>query len=231
MWKLFKNKNRACPQCLKHGFCRRGFTLLETLVAIAIFSVSLLGVLSLMASSITSTTYAKNKIIAGYLAQEGLEYMRNLRDTYVLYDTVGFQDGWSTFETHVGLTGSLCADSNTPKHGCYIGDLIPSSFSSHILPAVPLVEPIISVPITACNDSTCSNGSLLYDSSKGAYVVTSNSPYTTKTSFTRQITVAAVGGTGDEVQVTSTVYWKQGSGSYNIKLSENLYNWVTKYTQ
>jgi prepilin-type N-terminal cleavage/methylation domain-containing protein len=76
----------------------KGFTLVETLVSISIFSMAILGLLSVLASSITNTTYAKQKMAADYLAQEGIEYMRNVRDTLVLYDPVNAQHGWDTFK-------------------------------------------------------------------------------------------------------------------------------------
>jgi len=75
-----------------------GFTLVETLVSIAIFSISILGILSVLASGVTNTTYAKNKMIAGYLAQEGIEYVRNLRDNDALF-TATTTFNWGTFTT------------------------------------------------------------------------------------------------------------------------------------
>jgi type II secretory pathway pseudopilin PulG len=80
----------------------KAFTLVETLVAVSIFSISLLGLMSILASSISNTTYAKEKNTANYLAQEGIEYLRNMRDTYVLYNPVSAQNGWDSFRT--GMT-------------------------------------------------------------------------------------------------------------------------------
>jgi Tfp pilus assembly protein PilV len=74
-----------------------GFTLIETLVAISIFTMSILGLMSVVASGITDTSYAKQKMAASYLAQEGIEYTRNTRDTSVLSSPGGAQAGWDSF--------------------------------------------------------------------------------------------------------------------------------------
>lgn len=97
MKRFLKHKNKACPQCLQPSCCRRGFTLIETLVAISIFSISILAMMAVLADGISDTNYAKTKITASYLAQEGIEYVRNMRDNHVLYtDTTGLT--WNTFK-------------------------------------------------------------------------------------------------------------------------------------
>lgn len=82
----------------------KAFTLVETLVALSIFTVSLLALMSILASGIANTNYAKQKVAATYLAQEGIEYIRNARDTSVLYDPGGPQDGWDTFKSTFSST-------------------------------------------------------------------------------------------------------------------------------
>lgn len=76
----------------------KAFTLVETLVAVSIFTMSILGLISVLASGISDTNYAKQKITAAFLAQEGIECVRNKRDNLVLYDTVSAQNGWNTFK-------------------------------------------------------------------------------------------------------------------------------------
>ncbi len=76
----------------------KGFTLVEMLVAVSIFSISILAVMSVLASGISSTNYAKRKIAATYLAQEGIECIRNTRDSYVLYPNPPSQS-WNGFRT------------------------------------------------------------------------------------------------------------------------------------
>lgn len=78
----------------KDNKLNRAFTLIETLVAISIFTMSILGLMSILASGISDINYAKNKITAAYIAQDGIEYIRNMRDTYVLYSV----NGWDNFK-------------------------------------------------------------------------------------------------------------------------------------
>ena len=137
-----------------------GFTLVETLVAISIFTMSILGLMSILTQSISDTGYAKKKMVASYLAQEGIEYLRNQRDTSVLYNATSPAVGWGLFKTNI----------NTTLTG---------------------------------------------------YPVSSDFP-----GFTRVLNADTVGFGGDEVNISSTVSWLQGSGTYSITFSENLFNWV-----
>lgn len=62
----------------------RGFTLIETLVAISILLVSLAGPLAIASQSLSVAQYAREQIVAFYLAQEGVEYVRTVRDENLL---------------------------------------------------------------------------------------------------------------------------------------------------
>ena len=74
-----------------------GFTLVETLIALSIFTVSIVALMSVLAQGISDIGYAKRKTIAGYLAQEGIEHIRNMRDGYVLYsEETG--NNWTKFK-------------------------------------------------------------------------------------------------------------------------------------
>jgi len=58
----------------------KAFTLVETLVAIAILTLAVAGAFSAAQSGIASSTYSKNQVVAFYLAQEAVEQIRNMRD-------------------------------------------------------------------------------------------------------------------------------------------------------
>ncbi len=59
----------------------KGFTLIEGLVAISILSVSVTAPLLIAQKGVSSAMYARDQVTAFYLAQEAVEYIRNIRDT------------------------------------------------------------------------------------------------------------------------------------------------------
>ena len=183
-----KNKNNS------------GFTLVETLVAISIFTISILALMSVLAKGMSDTNYAKQQMTASYLAQEGIEYIRNMRDTSVLSNSGGAQAGWDAF--HSGII-SKCMNNN-----CYFNeDLISAQMDS-----------LISCPTSG----TCPL--LQYDPSVGKYGYNLSSGEV-DSGFTRTISVDNTYGS-DEIKIISKVEWTQGSGSHSVTFSENLYNWI-----
>lgn len=88
-----------------------GFTLVETLVALSIFTLAVLAMMVALGGGLKSVNFAKNKIVASYLAQEGIELMRNVRDRFVLHE-----NGWADFLAHV----SDCQNTPCIFHTEYI---------------------------------------------------------------------------------------------------------------
>lgn len=60
---------------------RRGFTLVETLAAISILAIAITGPMVIAQKGISSAIYARDQITSFYLAQEAVEYIRNIRDS------------------------------------------------------------------------------------------------------------------------------------------------------
>lgn len=190
----------------------KGFTLVETLIAISIFTISILGLMSVLAQGVSSTSYAKQKMVASYLAQEGIEYIRNMRDTFVLYDpTKNTQVGWNAFHTYLTKLPSSCQNAN----GCYFDDQNLGNYTNQI-------QPMASITVALCEDSTCSAHPLWYDTSTGKYGYLQSST-SSGSGFTRSIKLTDVGT--NEIKITSNVFWTEGSGSYSISFSEYLLSW------
>jgi len=62
-------------------FNKKAFTLLEVIIVIYIFSMGILGLSTLVIKNIQLENMNKNGLIASQLAQEGLELVRNKRDS------------------------------------------------------------------------------------------------------------------------------------------------------
>lgn len=62
-----------------------GFTLVEAMVAITILSMAVTGPLLIAQKGIGSAIYARDQITASYLAQEAVEFVRNVRDSNRIY--------------------------------------------------------------------------------------------------------------------------------------------------
>ncbi|MDB4992020.1 MAG: seg [Parcubacteria group bacterium] len=85
----------------------RGFTLVETLVAIAILMLAITVPFYSVQQSINASNAARDQLVASSLAQEAAEYIYYLRDTNYLSTT-----GW--------LTGmDNCLTTNAP-YGCVV---------------------------------------------------------------------------------------------------------------
>lgn len=61
-----------------------GFTLIETMVAITILTLAVSGAFFTANSSLVAANIARDQLTASYLAQEGIEYVRMLRDNAYL---------------------------------------------------------------------------------------------------------------------------------------------------
>ncbi len=57
-----------------------GFTIVESLVAITILVLAVTGATGAIQTGISSYIFSKDQVIAFYLAQEGFEQLRNIRD-------------------------------------------------------------------------------------------------------------------------------------------------------
>ena len=71
-----------------------GFTLIETMVAVSVLMVALTAPLTLASQSLFASVYAKDKIVASYLAQEAVEVVREKRDNNLLKIVRGDSTEW-----------------------------------------------------------------------------------------------------------------------------------------
>jgi prepilin-type N-terminal cleavage/methylation domain-containing protein len=100
---------------------RRGFTLLETIIAIAIILFGLLSVIALSTSSLIASNITSDEFLATNFAREGIEAVRAVRDTnWLAYDT----DSTTAWDAGLSDSGpdytSVVALGSQPVTGDYL---------------------------------------------------------------------------------------------------------------
>jgi len=95
-----------------------GFTLIETLVAIAVLMIAIAGPLTVAEKGLSASIYAKNQTTATYLAQDAMEYVRNIVDTNELNKYSGVD--WLSVNAGIFFTSVPSLSSCTPSNPCRI---------------------------------------------------------------------------------------------------------------
>ena len=190
----------------------KGFTIIETVVAIAILSLVMVAPLTLAERGLNSSVYARDEVTAFYLAQEAIEYVRNVRDNNNL-SGASESAGWLS-----GLDSS-CGSGNG---GCGVDTSAQT---------VKSCNPITKSCILTFNSLTGIYGEQR-DSSGNAL------PNWQDSIFTRSITITpnAIGSGQNydgnaEADLAATVSWKTGLLQKSITVNEKLFDWFPAPTQ
>lgn len=177
---------------------QKGFTVLESIVAILILSISISGVFAAVQQGLSQNTMAKDQIKAFYLAQEAVEILRNRRDNNQLYiiDSFDVDEHW--------LSG-IAENSGDP---CYFDKVCRADATNMSLASCG----------TKTSGATCPN--LKQDSTSLLYGYSSGS----NTNFRREIELEQINA--NEVEVTVTVTWTKGIFQREFSSKTHLFNWV-----
>lgn len=191
---------------------QKGFTLIETLVAILILSMTVGALLTLAAGGFYSVRYGRNQIIANNLLQESLEYVRNSRDTLFLQG--GDWQAWlqtlsvDSQGQQVAIGGGGASTGCFGASGCYVDPYTATA------------------PIKACSGA-CPAVSYYADQSfygyNGTYPFSGNETVTT--SYVRTITVKKSLLDPDQVVVTGVISWLDGQSTKRLMQSIVIANW------
>lgn len=99
----------------------KGFTFVETLVAIAILVLGVVAPLALTYQSLSASRIARNQITATFLAEEAIEYVRAIRDSNSLSGSswlLGLEDCLTEGGCAIDETGLDKVFQCDPNTGC-----------------------------------------------------------------------------------------------------------------
>ncbi len=201
----------------KHLKQPKGFTLVETLIAVIVLMYAIVGPLTIAARGLQATVVAKDEETAFYLAQDAVEYVRWVRDTNKLRS-----QSWLA-----GLDGNT--NNHTTNNSLGTPGVCTSAYGSQSC----MIDSRLDY-VTSCSASSCSTP-LYYDSTANFFITTATNGVDTvvPTIFVRTVRMITPVGTNDctagkgcEVSVIVNVSWKdQGTLQRMITVTENLHDW------
>ena len=200
----------------------RGFTLVETMIAVTIVTLSVAGPLYGASRAFVAAEISRDHLIASYLASEGIEYVREMRDDEYLAAREASgpnvsDNAWKYFLNGGGPNPSATILScRTALTYCTLDPFAPMGMGT---------GPNYS--LQTCSSCTTTP---LYLSSAGTYTQQTSSG--TKTVFTRTIQAVSVPGApvdalGNpiDVRIVSTVTWAFQGTFYTVTTTDHLTPW------
>lgn len=178
----------------------KGFTLVETLVAISILTMSILGTFTAVQNGLATSSFAKDQVIAFYLIQEAMEHVRNIRDDNGLASLYALEFGGSESDWLNGM-------SSIPSDPCYFGKtcIIDSTLKS----------------ITSCPSGFGSCPILRQNSTSKLYGHSTSAGWV-ETKFRREVQFEQV--TPEEIAVIVRLSWNSGPFSKTITVRQSLFD-------
>jgi len=201
------SRNTNPASCLLPSARCSGFTLIETLVAVTILTLTIAGPLYTASRALVAAETARDQLTASYLAQEGVEYVRMMRDTEFLsaYRVGGINissTAWTNF-----LTGSDAASITQCRSTACTLDPARTMGSGGGFSLQP------------CSGAACTPLYL----ANGIYTQQSGLVGAVQTPFTRTIQTTSI--SADDEKVASTVTWSFHGTPYAVTIIGHLTPW------
>jgi prepilin-type N-terminal cleavage/methylation domain-containing protein len=179
-----------------------GFTLIETMIAVAIVAMAILGPLNIISTGLKTAYLSRDQLTATALAQDAIEYVRSVRDQSRLRAAAGDLAEYlnDCIPDHLSALGCIVDTNSIINPG--------STNDSHV---------------DMVTDTHNNNLPLNYNESTGLYGYSSGAGWVA-TKFYRIVEISPSSNSPGYL-ASSTVSWQSVYGPQVITLIEYLYNW------
>jgi Tfp pilus assembly protein PilV len=213
-WSTFKSRCKY-SRLSTRGFrlsTSSGFTLVETLVAITILMIAIAGPLTVAEKSLSASIYARDQLMASYLAQDGMEYMRNIVDNNEL--NIGANSSLDIGDYWI-KSGGIDLETGCTSSGLCMIDTINNKITQSSCT-------LLNINTTACPPLDLSSNGYTQD---GINPVTTFTRYFYVQPFTATSSGGNIGGNGNAANVTVTVIWPGDvTGGGGVTLEDTMYD-------
>lgn len=179
---------------------KKGFTVLESIVAIAVVSLAIAGAFSAVRTGLSASSAAKEQTKAYYLAQEAIEILRNKRDSNGLNRFInGSSVSWRAGISEPGdqcAPGGICRLDATAMEG---------AFAAY------------------CGIDTGDNWNVCPPLHQDGTTFVYNYSGSITTNYVREIKIENIGD--DEMVVTIRIAWSHAGTPREFKTKTILTNW------
>lgn len=206
---------------------KNGFTLVEMVITIGVFTVGIMGAFTLALSNLNVVKDNFNRVLASNLAREGLEIIRNTRDS-----------NWLKIDSNVDCDDitnglQLCDWDENLNNGANLFFL--ADYNNTTVTSLTPCGPSLDQCFNACSHSDCR----LFINANGYYSHSTGEP----TNFSRILRLQAICfnlATEEEIirescnvgtekkiglEVTSRVGWWKNNELKYVEIVDYLYNW------
>ncbi len=199
MNRIFKKENRL-------NIKKYGFTLVESLVAISILSMSIAATFTAVQNSLQNSSIAKDQTTAFYLAQEAVEFIKNKRDENALI----------SLNESPTVTRWLTGISDVPNDDCWFGVGVGAIGRKTCIVDVTAALPADTIQACSGDFGTCP---FLLKGPNDLFGHQSGTP----TIFRREIQLRNVVD-GREVEIKVRMSWTSRWGTKSFEITENIFN-------
>jgi prepilin-type N-terminal cleavage/methylation domain-containing protein len=179
----------------------QGFTLVETMVAIALLAVALVGPYVAVQNAVQGSYVARDQLVASQLAQEGVEYIRSIRDN-------NYHNGRNWLFGFADAQRDACYGGNPSNNYCIV-DPTQGDFNTTASAMQEVTTGTTTVPALKVS----ANGLYNHQTSGGP-----------DTRFKRLVQVQTISAT--EVRIIVHVVWTTSGKTYVFTVTDGLNNWI-----